>query len=73
MQLDGKVAIATGAAQGIGAEYARGLAQAGAVADVQGRRCRFRCPAPPYPAACLTSTRAWPSTLRTHGGLCKNP
>ena len=43
MQLDGKVAIATGAAQGIGAEYARGLAQAGAVvavADVQGRRCR---------------------------------
>ncbi|MGX1675513.1 SDR family NAD(P)-dependent oxidoreductase [Streptomyces sp. NPDC055400] len=38
MQLQGKVAVVTGAAQGIGAEYARGLAEAGAavtVADVQ--------------------------------------
>jgi len=37
-QLQGRVAIVTGAAQGIGAEYARGLAEAGAavtVADVQ--------------------------------------
>ncbi len=40
-QLDGKVAIVTGAAQGIGAEYARGLAAAGAavtVADVNVER-----------------------------------
>jgi 3-oxoacyl-[acyl-carrier protein] reductase len=41
VQLEGKVAIVTGAAQGIGAEYARGLAEAGAavtVADVQADR-----------------------------------
>jgi 3-oxoacyl-[acyl-carrier protein] reductase len=41
MQLEGKVAIVTGAAQGIGAEYARGLAAAGAsvtVADVNADR-----------------------------------
>jgi NAD(P)-dependent dehydrogenase (short-subunit alcohol dehydrogenase family) len=40
MQLEGKVAVVTGAAQGIGAEYARGLAEAGAavtIADVNAR------------------------------------
>jgi NAD(P)-dependent dehydrogenase (short-subunit alcohol dehydrogenase family) len=41
MNLDGKVAIVTGAAQGIGAQYARGLAEAGAavtIADVNSIR-----------------------------------
>jgi NAD(P)-dependent dehydrogenase (short-subunit alcohol dehydrogenase family) len=72
----GKVAIVTGAAQGIGEAYARALAAAGAavvIADVSGLLIRWRLTAGPNGGAAMVVRRGVHAELSLHTAFRRLP